>query len=277
MECARDTSGGARFGEEAFRVSAPRLFDILDQGTGGGPNPPVEFRSINSDQLISDGSFYALGADTADPDNLGGSWVDSAGTYGSTNYAIGSTSPAPYLSSVEESASSAYAGRLEMKTTRTIQQEINGAQTFRPTFWAVRFYIATGTSVNFTVSWGGKSQTYSESDLTADAWATITPDMDLDLFPYNWRDGSNLFKITINSISGGSLFIDNAVFANMSNFNGTWFAILPGTTQTLAGASPRKFVFEDTVSSDTVIQRLLGIGYGRFLPSNTDTTEITDP
>lgn len=281
IKCVIDEGDGAQPGAETYRIFADAMFDVLDQGLGGSRNPATNIISQNQDNLLSDGSFGALGADddmSGSNPTLGGSWVDSAGVVSDTHYAIGSSSPAPYLASVEEVRGN-YSGRLEIKTARTIQQQINRpGQRFVPTPWAVRFYRPTATTaISITVHWGSKSQTYDQTDLTADTWVTITPDFDKDLYPYQWQDADMLFKIEISSITGGSIFVDNCVMAPMIPFNGVYHWILPGTTQALAGASPRQFIFEDTVSSDTVIQRLIGIGYGRYLPSNTATTEITDP
>jgi hypothetical protein len=281
VKCVIDEGDGAQPGAEIYQMFSDAMLDVLNQGLGGSPNPPVNITSQNQDNLLSDGSFGALGADndmTGSNPTLGGSWLDSASTVNDTKYAIGSSSPAPYLASVEEVRGN-YSGRLEIKTAATIQQQINQpGNRFVPTPWAVRFYRPSATTaVSITVSWGSKSQTYDQTDLTADTWVTITPDLDKDLYPYQWQDADMLFKVAVTSITGGSVFVDNIVMAPATPFNGVYYFVLPGTTQALAGASPRQFIFEDTVSSDTVIQRLIAIGYGRALPSNASTTEITDP
>jgi len=247
--------------------------DILDQGQGFTSNPAGAITAQNDDDLIQDHSFESVTAADADPSDLG-EWLDSAGVYGSAKYALGTSAPAPYMSSVREDQNS-QSIRLEIKGNHTIQQEMDQVDPRTPIDFAPRFYRPSGTTaVTVTISWGSKSQVWTETDLTADSWVALRPDLDKDLFGHNWGDTGRLFKIAITGLTGGSIHVDASRVFRMTFWGGSWWAIDAGTTQFLTGASQKVFALSDTVASDAIIQRLMALAFGRYLPHVPNATQV---
>jgi hypothetical protein len=274
VEAILAESDGASPGAETFRISGPAGKDILQQGGGFTSDAAGEINSQNDDDLVLDHSFESVTADDADPSDLG-SWLDSAGVYGSAKYAIGSSAPAPYMSSVREDLNG-YAGRLEIKGNYTFQQEMAQVDPRTPIDFAPRFYRPSGTtSVTVTISWGSKSQVWTEADLTADAWVALRPTLDKDLYGHNWGDTGRMFTVAITNLTGGSIFADSVRVYRMIFWGGSWWAIDAGTTQFLTGANQKVFELSDTIDSDSIIQRLLALSIGRYLPHVPNATQVT--
>ena len=275
--CVTDESSGAEPGEEEFEISAPVGTDILDRGTGVTFDAASSMSSRNSDgSFLSDASFQSVSAADADPADLG-AWIDSTATpvYGSARYALVTTNVG--MTSVEE-AQNGQAIALEIKGNHTIQQDLEDTDLFSPYFFTIRVRPGASLSAgNLTVTWGGKSQVF---DLTAlanglGAYTTISPDLDKDLWGYQFTTAAPKFKIAIDSLAGDTVRVDNVRFGSMDFFGGTYFFIDPDTTQFLAGANQKKFVFVDTVSSDATIQAMIHLAYGQYLPAVADATQVT--
>lgn len=274
--CEVDETAGADPGEESFSIAGLRRgLDILDQGSTVSFESPRLIQSNNSDgDFLGDASFQLDTAAVASPTDLG-SWIDSAGTYTSTKYALLTDN---YMSSVEEVANEA-ALSLEIKGNHTIYQELSGLSELTPYFWSIA--VKPGASIGagtLTVTWGSVSQAYDLTALSggAGAWTVITPDLDKDLFAYNFANSTNRFQIAITSLSGDTVQIDNVRFGSMTPWGGTWWWIDAGTTQFLAGANQKTFNYGDVLAgSDSIIQRLVYFAYGLYLPAVSNATQIT--
>jgi len=275
--CVTDESTGAEPGEEEFEISAPVGTDILDRGTGVTFDPANSMSSRNSDgSFLSDASFQSVNAADADPADLG-AWIDGDGTttpvYGSAKYALTATNTA--MESVEEAANG-QAIALEIKGNHGIYQELNDTDLFTPYFFTIRVRPGASLSAgNLTVTWGSKSQIFDLTALSAGSYNIISPTLDKNLWGYQFSTAAPKFKIVIDSLAGDTVEIDNVRFGAMDFHAGTYYFIDADTTQFLAGANEKKFVFVDTVSSDSILQAMIHLAYGQYLPGVADATQIT--
>jgi hypothetical protein len=276
-----------RPGEPQYKISGPALSDILEQGSGGTFDPAGRLTGRNSGGLIADGSFGIASAAESAPSDLG-AWTGWDGTddvaITGTDYETATTggvdgSASPWMSSVNE-ASSGVPLALGLKTTNGIRQQITSPPgLFTPILPALVVYRpASLTAVDLAVHWGSKSQTFDETDFTADTWVLVYPDLDKDLYGYNWQDNDNYIGLLpANRAGSGSLWVDNVRVHPFTFWGGLWWMVLAGVIPDAVGASERSYSFAHTLSgSDSVIQRLMQLGYGRYLPSSGSTL-ITDP
>lgn len=276
VKCVIDQVRGANPGEETFRIAPQKqAFDILERGNSVGFFAPVDMTSLNSDgEFLTDASFQLSDAAVADPQNLGG-WIDSAGTYGSAKYALVADAD---MSSVEEVAIGT-ALSLEIKGNHTISRDLSGLDANTPYFWTMR--VKPGASISagtLTVTWGSKSQAFDLTGLSAGSWNIIAPDLDEDLYPYNFAGASPTFQIAVTSLSGDTVRVDLVRFRPMTLANGSWWCYDAGSTQALAGVNQKVYTFEDGLDgSDSIIQQLIRYAYGLGydLPARANATQIT--
>jgi hypothetical protein len=278
FECTQDETGGADPGEETFAMSGPGATDILDEGSGVGFDPTKTIASLNSDgEFLSDASFQLTNtaAGVPDPTDIG-SWIDPTGLYGTAKYAIVSTNT--FMSSVEEDENG-QALALQVKGNHKLQQELEGLDPFTPYYFTARVRGQAGATAG-TCRFKFGNQTVDQS-LTASpgAYVTVTPPLDANLFPYNFADSANLFSFEGVSVPVGESFqVDNIRYGPMIPFGGTWWFIDAGATQFLSGAVKKTFLFSDTlVGTDSIIQRLIHLAYGVYLPHVAAATPPTIP
>lgn len=276
VACTVDEVRGAEPGEETFSIAVKDgAFDILERGNTVGFAAPVTMQSLNSDgDYLTDASFQLSDAAVADPDDLG-AWIDSAGTYGSAKYALLADAE---MSSAEE-VETGTALSLEIKGNHTISQDLDGLAPNVPHFWTMR--VKPGASISagtLTVTWGSKSQAFDLTGLSAGNWNTIAPDLDEDLYPYNFAGADPKFQLAVTSLSGDTVQVDLVRFGPMTQFNGTWWWHDAGSTQALAGTNQRTFNFSDGLDgSDSIIQQIIRFGYGLGydLPARANATQVT--
>lgn len=279
LRCIQGEAEGADPGQELFSIGGAGGTDILDQGAGVTFDPKATLRALNSDgEFISDGSFQLTtnSGGNADPDDLG-AWEDPTGTYGSAKYALDTTHT--FMPSVEE-AENGQAVSLEIKGSHTIQQELLGIRPAEPLFWTMRVRPGAALSAGgLTVAWGNQTKVLDLTSIAAGAFAVLTPPLDKNLFPYNFGDASNLLKLSISTpLAGDTVKIDNVRVGKMRPWGGSWWFIDPGATQFLAGAAYKFFRFADALSgTDSIIQRLLALAYGMYLPHVSAATPPTIP
>lgn len=276
-----------RPGEPVYSIAGPAMLDILEQGGGGTADPAGTLTGKNSGGLIADGSFgVGTGTDTS-PSDIGAweGWDGSAEVaITGTDYELATTgdvdgSASPYMSDVSEAASGVPLA-LGLKTAKGIRQQITSPPgLFVPIlpFMAV-YRPASLTAVDLTVSWGSKSQVFDETDLTADTWVLVYPDLDKDLFGFNWQDTQNYVSWVASNRSGsGSLWLDAGRVHPFTFWGGLWWQVHAGPIPDAVGAAERSYTFAHTLSgSDSVVQRLIHLAYGRYFPSSGSTL-ITDP
>jgi len=266
---------------EFFMPTAPSLLEMSGNGPVDGLSSP-DFTAVNQDaDFITNHSFQAgqsNGTPSATPVAADFTpWVDSTATYGTSRYAFDTTNT--YRQSVEEASGSNVAISLEIKTNLTLQQPITGFTDGLPCFWALRYMRKSSCDGNLTYHVGtNATATVDISTKSNDTWYILVPTMNANIYPENFIEDEILAKIVVDSNTTGTVKVDAVTLDEMTAFNGLWWALVAGQTPALKTNTPKQYVYADTVSSDSIIQRLLFLSLGIFLPHATGVSiTIADP
>ena len=282
LEVQQDQQDRIERFEEPFLFEAPLLSNFLDPaGKFGGTNFPL-LTPINRDGDFISNSSFQLGQSGGAPivvtDSSGfGDWVDSAGIYNSSKYAFSATDI--YRRAFEEQGGDRVGISLEIKDNVTLSQPVLGLRRGFPYLWTaevVRKNSATGT-VNLNLG----SNTSAQLDLsllTNDVYTRIIPTLDQNLFPRNLSVDELSLDIVSASLAVGTFKIDSVQFLEGTFFNGTWWWIIPGTVPSLRNATPKQYLFNDAlVGTDSIIQRLMALLFGLYLPHLNVGFTIPEP
>jgi len=281
IECTADQLTGTEPGQEQFVLRQPQaldLFSLTVSGEEDGGAEPVTYTLVNQDNFgLSDLSMEGNGAADASPTTLY-AWTSSV-TVNSTNYAF-------IADGVRQSVRERAGGSLvclEFKTSSSIYQAISSVPIGDPCdwgFWIKRKSSATG-DVTMTVG-SNATATVSIASLTNDVWTFVGATLNENLWPENFTAATPRLTIAVATLATGTVYIDAVKIQQMTYFNGAFVSGLPNTTDALVGYTG---TLNDTVSSDSVINRQLSLSYGtrrrtnrgvgRYLPHTPNATEIT--
>jgi len=279
LEITTDQTGGAvdRF-EEQYEFGAAVFFDILDI-PGRTSNPGAPIAATNRDgAFISNGSFQngQAGGVAVSPSTSAtmAPWVDSTAAYGTARYVHDSTDT--YRESFEE-ASNGLALSCEIKVDGNIAQPITNLDDFIPYFWSMRIMRKASATGIVTLKVGSNATcTVDLSTLTNDVWTLIQPDMAKELFPVRFKEDQNDIELITASLAAGSYKVDTITFEPMTQFNGSWWAMLANLVPGLLTSTPKKYVWSDTFNTlDSVIQRLMALALGLYLPGSKTSTSAS--
>ena len=270
--------------EEVFEFSMPTSPSLIEI-SGNGPLETLkspELSAVNRDGAFIVNHSFQEGQDdgVAVTDPFVGDfapWVDSTDTYGLARYSFDSTET--YRESVEEGEFDNVAISLEIKTNVTLQQSVSGFNDDIPCMWSIMVMRKDSCDATVTLHVGGNST--CSRDLTVlsnDTWWRVTPTFDGALHPPSFMADEVLVKIVVSSLTTGSVKVDTVTLDEMVPYNGTWWSMIAGQTPALKTNTPKQYVYADTVSSDSIIQRLLFLTLGFFLPHATGgSITIADP
>ena len=276
-------------GEPVYTLTLPRGFDIFSLDVSGEPRSQATVSALaqkNSDNSwVSDASFEVTEAAASSITDLG-SWTVESGLSDMSIVTDG------YRESVRDrdlnnstSATSALKRALRCVGNFKISRPLNPVSMFTPYDWGVFLRRGTDTTGNVIVTVGNVSYTTTIASLTAATWtlaardlapATGTPKFQ---WPKNFLDGTSKPRISIEvtSLAGTTPQIDlDAFFFNpFIQHNGTWWNVIPGSTPVEVDYEA---TFADAISSDSIIQKLIFLGYGHtyYMPSAASPS-ITDP
>lgn len=282
LEVQQDQQDRIERFEEPFLFEAPLLSNFLDPtGKFGGNNFPLLTPRNRDGDFISNASFQlgqSGGSPIAVPDAASfGDWVDPTGVYGSAKYAFSATDI--YRRAIEEQGGDRIGISLEIKDNLTLQQPVLGLRRGFPYLWTaevMRKASATGL-VNLNLG----SNTSAQLDLsllTNDVYTRIIPTLDQNLFPRNFSVDELSLQIVSSALAVGTFKIDSIQFLEGTFFNGTWWWIIPGTVPSLRNATPKQYVFNDAlVGTDSIIQRLMALLFGLYLPHLNAGFTIPEP
>lgn len=100
-------------------------------------------------------------------------------------------------------------------------------------------------------------------------WNLLVLPMDQKLWHRNYNSTDLAVDISLSGGSSFGLLIDDVVLAQMTQFDGSWIAIVGGPTKFL---TDDEFTFADTVPVEAVIQYWLWKEYGKQLPPSAAPT-----
>lgn len=262
-ECISKGSSG---GEEVLRITMARAIDALSLFVAGEENGNGEVGIIqlrNSDDVLQDSSMEIGTAADSDPSSLG-LWVDSAGVYGSSKYAILEDG---HIASVREQSlgedhEDGKKLALEIKGNHTIFQKINSSLgTTEPYHWGFFAKKKTTATGNVTMTVGDNaSATTTIAALSSSAFTAVPCTLNQNLWPQNFMDVANpKISIAVDSLATDTVIVDGVWFHKMNRYNGTFWLPRPGSTQLQVGY---KGTFNDVLNTESPFQLLLLLIFG---------------
>ena len=288
VECIQSLGLGSVLGEEQIRftiTNAIDLFSLLIAGEENGNGAIDTMRLINGDnEGLTDLSFESEDSANASPTDLGG-WLQAAGSY--TNYSLIEDG---YRLSVREAdfGTAENPGNkiaLRIADDDTIFQELRNISRREPYDWGIWARKETSAIGTLRVDVGSNQTASVDISTLSDAtWTFVGPDLDENLWPDNWDQGTPRIQIVTTGMNGtNGVDVDATSFRKMKYYNGTFWHPVPGDT---ALQTDYTAVFNDLIASDSVIQRFVffvygllrnsrGVGY--YLPHISAAAEIGDP
>jgi len=216
----------------------------------------------DSEQFIGNPSFSLYSGTTGSPTLT--SWTQSGTvTLDGTNYyraLRGETAP--------------YA--LQFTTTGYVQQSLDARKVNFdprvPVYAQVAWNAEVGTGVGTLVlTLGGKTATVAVSGQTG--WQILRIALDKSCWYKQWNQNSALVKVAWTKTSG-NILIDDVIVAPMTNFDGSWYAVVGGATPFLRNDS---WTWTDT-ATESILQRMFWLYFARYLPASTGgTVTWSDP
>lgn len=221
--------------------------------------------------------------------------TDNAAVTVMTGWTLTNTSGSPTLL-IEKTSAKLWRGRSNVfsisgtSTTKTISQSIpTGVLTdrYQPFLPVFPVYLNSGWQGTVTITWGSKSQAFTESDMTAGDWKNLAVDRDLDLYPYNFDQSVPTWAVAIATGAGAST--NELVFAGLwapagTKYNDLWYWIFADDDEPTLQSSV--FSFADTQTAAGEIQDTLDIafqdeGIGAYLMTansgGSGATTLADP
>jgi len=274
--CIQDENTGARVGEEIFSVGHETTDKDDVDWTNHGDTGTITTRGPENG-IGSNMSFQDLDgtADTASGLNTIPDWDIDTGAI--TDFEYDTAVPSPFQSSPTEKDGTAFS--LKMKATTKISQKIRDiGQTLNPNvphFFLIYWNREDGTGTG-TLQIDMGSQNASVVLAAQTGWNALFMVLDENLW-YDLFLETDL-DITISWTKTGGTFIniDYMVFAEMEQFDGTWFIPVSGAT---LFANKDVFTFNDTLSgTEGKVQMWIYRLYRSYLPAVTGGGEtLPDP
>ena len=282
LEVQQDQQDRIERFEEPFLFEAPLLSNFLSpSGKFGGSNFPLLTPKNRDGDFVGNSSWQlgqSGGSPIATPDAASfGDWVDPTGVYGSAKFAFSATDI--YRRAFEEKGGDKIGISLEVKQNMTLEQEILGLRRGFPYLWTAEVMRKAGATGNVNLNLGNNtSATLDLSSIANDTYTRVLPTLDQNLFPRHFNVDELKLSLTIPDLAVGTFKIDSLQFLEGTFFNGTWWWIIPGTTPSLRNATPKRYVFNDAlVGADSIIQRLMALLFGLYLPHLNAGFTIPEP
>lgn len=151
-----------------------------------------------------------------------------------------------------------------------------------PYFVQVAIYRKSGATGTVTITFGSQSQNFTLGSLSNNAWNLCYLDLDKDLYHKNFTTNNMTLAVSVASLATGTMVIDDVIVAPMTFINGSWWALVGGSTPFKRGDT---FTAADSVAGRGVLSYWLHhrSGYalaapGFCLPVNVAGSETeTDP
>lgn len=271
MKCIQDQHSGAPKFQETFQLcGSPMLKDDLENTNSGFNGSANAISGAESAALISNPSFDQVTGDDATPDSIVGWEVSNIALV-----EVGRNSTEYYR---DYAGVSDPGGLICKPGTFTVSQALSlrnvQIDPFTPYWFQVairRVGACTGT-VQMTV--GGQSVSVNLTTLTQDTWQILKIGPTSANWYQNWKAENAAITFTFTSIAVGTVILDDFLFAPFTPFDGTWVAIVGGTTPYLRDDL---YTWTDTDGGTGKIQYFAYRAFSRWFPSTGATPTWADP
>lgn len=272
FRCVRDQNSGTEVGREVFLVK--QVTSLPDRIAEGGSAERVEMAAAAGDIILKNCSFYSFSGTAGSPTAIT-NWSSTA-TVNGTNFDFDSTNF--FRASPEEKRQgTSYALNIKASAVLTQKLSTNRLRLRKdvPYIILLRYNRAVGSaSGTLDLRVGTKEATVAVSAQTG--WNTLAITLDSGCWLENFDEDDLTIDIDWTR-SGGSLLIDDLVFAPLQPYAGLWWLPVGGATHTLIDD---QWTFTDALAgSDAKVQSWLWRAFGQYVPIHTGsgTATITDP
>lgn len=124
-----------------------------------------------------------------------------------------------------------------------------------------------------TIDLGSTTKAITVSTLPNGAWTAILLDRGSGLWPANFNETDVSLDVTYTGRTTGTLILDEVVFRNLVQIDGTWWWLTGGETKFLLDDT---LAVTDTLPADAKINKWLWRTFGRYLPAAAAPT-VADP
>lgn len=151
---------------------------------------------------------------------------------------------------------------------------------YRPWLPGAPIYMEASWTGDVTITWGNKSQAFTESDLSGGAWVHLVVDRDADLYPVNFDTAGGTWSIRLENDSAMTKYIQIGAFlaAPGTAFEDCYYFHFSHSSYPAINAT---LSFADTATAAGIIQDRLSFLYGDDLVGaylmTAGTNTLSDP
>ena len=288
--CVRDVHSGATKHEEMFELRGQDAerdrLNIIGSGAVGSLRA---LSARDSLRYLSNPSFSNYSGTTSVPTEIT-DWTVSSGSIDDLEI-----NTSTYYREFEGDGTPA---ALKFTGNVTVKQDFTTRSAFFdpdvPLYGQVAIYKPTsGTGANVTFSIGSEDKTIACSAMST-GWNILrlakgtsvtqnghgTGGSEENWFK-SWNKSGVECKITVASLSSGDyVMADDIVLGGYTPWQGGWYAAVGGGIGTTAGDKflrDDEFAWTDTATEGGIIQKILYMFYGAYLPHTASTTLVTFP
>lgn len=268
--CINDIYSGATKHEEVFEFrDDPAYIDFCNRSGSGKVKTITALSARTSQRLLSNPSFNLFTSASGSSPYTPTAITDWTVTTSLSNFAL---------------VTSDYYRDFEGETTPTCVRFLDNdglTQAFtvrRATFdpWTpyycqIAFKRESSCDGTLTITMG--DQTTSVSLSAQSGWTVLR----ITLGQKNWLRQFNattsVMKIALTSRTTGTLLVDDVILAPMTEFDGSWYALVGGATKFLRDDV---FTVTDSISADAVVNKWVAWGYDFSFPAASSPAQ-SDP
>ncbi len=262
FKCVSDEHSGAVEHNEVFSIEGEPAHATGLKITGSGSTSSTKALTP-SDSILLNPSFTAYGSDAANPVftnwTEGGSGVITADTSSYYRDSMGEAAPVSVKFASDATLTQAFSARKLQLNTNT------------PYYWHLAFLPSSGATGNLKVKIGAQDErtVAFNGGSGGNVW---TVHHERFWFSQVNTESPNVV-ITVDSLSGGTLHIDDFIIAPMSSFNNLYYCIIGGQTPFLK--EDRMTVQIDNGSTG-LVNEWLWKAYNMYLPCEASPGTYTE-
>lgn len=290
---AKIESGRHNYTVTAKVTNKPASFQAISTLMGTeGPIDALDYRTApgsSKNVLLTHWNDIDAGNAVDNPNMTGNTdTTDEAALTAMTGWTLATTagSPTPKIESTTVWRGKSFVYSMATASaTKTFTQTIPAgvlSDRYQPYLPFVPMYLNAGWAGTITITWGSKSQAFTEADLSAGNWIPLIPTRDANLYPLNFDTNGATWALSIaNGAGAGANEVLWAGFyvAKMQQYQDVWYAIISDNAQPALGAT-RTFA-DSCTAMGGIIQDVLGFVFddeavGAYM-NTAGTNAIADP
>lgn len=251
--------------------------DALDRAGGTARGVDIALTAYNENKrgAVIGSTFPLSGAPSngdaipTDQSVLGAPWVQT-NVAGSPTVVVRTTNP--WRSKTNGVAVSSNSTTRKFEQPLVIPAGADGApNAYTPIDWIVVVYYDGTWTGTITVTWGSKSQAYTNASFSGAGFYYLLPDLDKDLYPVNFTTTDPKFSVQVATTSAsGEIVLHYADMQRLTARQGHYYGLWSHTNDPAEG---RKKTWADSRTFSGALARAFWLAYGgapyAYLPTSS--------